>query len=131
MMFTDLPECHEGVKRTMKELSIYFDVPYNDVHKALSEVRKSGVHNELFNTETVRKLLLVHYRMASARARTRLNELQKKIQRVENAEEPVDVVCCETCRYGLGGGYDNCRINLESECAEGRHEAWEPKEDAQ
>lgn len=36
--------------------------------------------------------------------------------------------CCETCRYDLGGGYDNCRINLEAECAEGNYEAWEPRE---
>ena len=37
---------------------------------------------------------------------------------------------CETCRHNLGGGYNNCRINLEAECADGDHEAWEPKEDA-
>lgn len=36
---------------------------------------------------------------------------------------------CETCRYDLGGGYNNCMINLEAECAEGGFEAWEPKED--
>ena len=36
--------------------------------------------------------------------------------------------CCETCRYDLGGGYDNCRINLEAECGDGDFEAWEPKE---
>lgn len=36
--------------------------------------------------------------------------------------------CCETCRYDLGGGYNNCRINVEAECAEGGFEAWEPKE---
>ena len=38
------------------------------------------------------------------------------------------IKCCETCRYGLGGGFDNCRINLESECGDGEHEAWEPKD---
>lgn len=37
--------------------------------------------------------------------------------------------CCETCRYDLGGGYNNCRINLEAECAAGEYEAWEAKED--
>lgn len=36
---------------------------------------------------------------------------------------------CETCRYDLGGGYNNCKINLEKECGEGDYEAWEPKED--
>ena len=37
--------------------------------------------------------------------------------------------CCETCRYDLGGGYNNCRINVEAECAMGGgYEAWEPKE---
>ena len=36
--------------------------------------------------------------------------------------------CCETCRYDLGGGYDNCRINLEAECSAGNYEAWEPRE---
>lgn len=30
---------------------------------------------------------------------------------------------CEGCKYDLGGGYNNCRINLESECAAGDHEA--------
>ena len=34
---------------------------------------------------------------------------------------------CETCRYDLGGGYDNCAINLEDECAKGGFEAWEGK----
>ena len=33
---------------------------------------------------------------------------------------------CETCRHNLGGGYNNCRINLEKECAAGEYEAWEP-----
>ncbi len=36
--------------------------------------------------------------------------------------------CCETCRHDLGGGYDNCRINLEADCGDGDFEAWEPKE---
>ena len=31
---------------------------------------------------------------------------------------------CESCHHYLGGG--QCRINLERECAEGEHEAWEP-----
>lgn len=35
---------------------------------------------------------------------------------------------CETFRHELDGGYSNCRINLEAECAAGRFEAWEPKE---
>lgn len=35
---------------------------------------------------------------------------------------------CATCRYNLGGGYNNCRINLEAECAAGEYEAWEPKD---
>lgn len=34
---------------------------------------------------------------------------------------------CETCRHDLGGGYDNCGINLEDECAAGGYEAWEAK----
>ena len=36
--------------------------------------------------------------------------------------------CCETCRNDLGGGYDNCLINLEAECGAGCFEAWEPKD---
>lgn len=35
---------------------------------------------------------------------------------------------CETCRHDLGGGYNNCSINLEAECASSEYEAWEPKE---
>ena len=38
--------------------------------------------------------------------------------------------CCETCRYDLGGGYENCKINLEKECGSGNYEAWAPKEGA-
>lgn len=36
--------------------------------------------------------------------------------------------CCETCRYDLGGGYNNCKINLEAECGDEGFEAWDPKE---
>ena len=36
---------------------------------------------------------------------------------------------CDTCRYYLGGGC--CRINLEAECGEGYHEAWEGKTDGE
>ena len=35
---------------------------------------------------------------------------------------------CETCRYDLGGGHNNCKINLEAECAAGGYEAWEARE---
>ena len=38
---------------------------------------------------------------------------------------------CGTCRHNLGGGYNNCRINLEAECAAGEFEAWEPREKAE
>ena len=34
---------------------------------------------------------------------------------------------CETCRNDLGGGYNNCRLNLEAECAAGEFEAWEQR----
>lgn len=37
--------------------------------------------------------------------------------------------CCETCRNYMGGGYNQCRVNLEAECAAGEFEAWEEKED--
>ena len=36
--------------------------------------------------------------------------------------------CCETCRWDLGGGYNNCRINLEAECAAGDYDAWESRQ---
>lgn len=35
---------------------------------------------------------------------------------------------CETCRHDLGGGYKNCRINLEAECGASGFEAWEAKD---
>lgn len=44
----------------------------------------------------------------------------------EYTEEAIQRTC-ETCRNNLGGGYNNCRISLESECADGGYEAWEPK----
>ena len=31
---------------------------------------------------------------------------------------------CETCKNWLGGIYDCCRLNLESECKAGEYEAW-------
>ena len=34
---------------------------------------------------------------------------------------------CSTCFHWLGGVYDCCRLNLESECRAGGYEAWEPK----
>ena len=36
---------------------------------------------------------------------------------------------CETCKFDLGGGRDNCDLNVAFECAAGEgYEAWEPKE---
>ena len=35
--------------------------------------------------------------------------------------------CCDTCRHDLGGGYDNCELNLEDECGAGDYEAWEAR----
>lgn len=40
-----------------------------------------------------------------------------------------DIRMCETCKHNLGGGYNNCRLNLEAECAAGEFEAWEAKDD--
>lgn len=37
---------------------------------------------------------------------------------------------CDGCRHDLGGAYNNCAANLESECAAGGHEAWEAPEPA-
>lgn len=38
---------------------------------------------------------------------------------------------CAGCRYDLGGGRDNCRLNLAYECRDGGgFEAWEAKDDA-
>lgn len=45
---------------------------------------------------------------------------------MENTEKT-----CDTCRHNLGGGYNNCRINLEAECAAGEYEAWEAKENVE
>ena len=39
---------------------------------------------------------------------------------------------CDGCKHDLGGGRDNCRLNLAYECRDGGgFEAWEPKEEAQ
>lgn len=39
---------------------------------------------------------------------------------------------CDGCRHDLGGGRDNCRLNLAYECRDGGgFEAWEPEEEAQ
>ena len=34
---------------------------------------------------------------------------------------------CDGCKHDLGGGRDNCRLNLSYECRDGGgFEAWEP-----
>ena len=39
---------------------------------------------------------------------------------------------CDGCRHDLGGGRDNCRLNLSYECRDGGgFEAWEPEDDAE
>ena len=39
---------------------------------------------------------------------------------------------CEGCKNDLGGGRDNCRLNLAFECRDGGgFEAWEPGEEEQ
>ena len=38
---------------------------------------------------------------------------------------------CDGCKHDLGGGRDNCRLNLSYECRDGGgFEAWEPEEDS-
>lgn len=38
---------------------------------------------------------------------------------------------CAGCRHDLGGGRDNCRLNLSYECRDGGgFEAWENEEEA-
>lgn len=38
---------------------------------------------------------------------------------------------CDGCRHDLGGGRDNCRLNLSYECRDGGgFEAWETEEKA-
>ena len=39
---------------------------------------------------------------------------------------------CDGCKHDLGGGRDNCRLNLSYECRDGGgFEAWEPEDDAE
>ena len=38
----------------------------------------------------------------------------------------MDMQDCTGCKHHIGAGL--CRINLERECGEGGHEAWEPRE---
>ena len=36
---------------------------------------------------------------------------------------------CDGCKHDLGGGRDNCRLNLSYECRDGGgFEAWEPED---
>ena len=38
---------------------------------------------------------------------------------------------CDGCRYDLGGGRENCRINAEYECRDGGgFELWDAEDDA-
>ena len=41
-------------------------------------------------------------------------------------DEHMDIQDCTGCKHHIGAGL--CRINLERECGEGGHEAWEPRE---
>lgn len=39
---------------------------------------------------------------------------------------------CDGCKHDLGGGRDNCRLNLSYECRDGGgFEAWEKEDDAE
>lgn len=39
---------------------------------------------------------------------------------------------CDGCKHDLGGGRDNCRLNLAYECRDGGgFEAWEAEDDAE
>ena len=38
----------------------------------------------------------------------------------------MDIQDCTGCKHHIGAGL--CRMNLERECGEGGHEAWEPRE---
>ena len=58
------------------------------------------------------------------RMRIRRETLAKLLEDARAREAPR---CCATCRHDLGGGWGNCRINLEAECADGFFEAWEPR----
>lgn len=58
------------------------------------------------------------------RMRIRRGTLKKLLEDARAREAPR---CCATCRHDLGGGWGNCRINLEAECADGLFEAWEPR----
>lgn len=41
-------------------------------------------------------------------------------------------VSCDGCKHDLGGGRDNCRLNLSYECRDGGgFEAWEAEEEEQ
>lgn len=41
-------------------------------------------------------------------------------------DEHMDMQDCTGCKHHIGAGL--CRLNLERECGEGGHEAWEPRE---
>ena len=41
-------------------------------------------------------------------------------------DEHMDMQDCTGCKHHIGAGL--CRMNLERECGEGGHEAWEPRE---
>ena len=112
----------ERMKRTMKEWSEYFGIPYSDVCSAMGGIRAYGKRNQAFEEALVRKRLTMHYEHILARATEREWRCKEMLGRIGTRK------ACETCRYDMGGGYNNCKINLEAECAAGGYEAWEAKE---
>ncbi len=110
------------MKRTMKEWSEYFSIPYSDICSAMAGIKAYGKRNQVFDEALVRKRLTMHYEHIMARAIEREWRCKQMLVRLETRK------ACETCRYDLGGGYNNCKINLEAECAAGGYEAWEAKE---
>lgn len=110
------------MKRTMKEWSDYFGIPYGDVCSAMSGIKAYGKRNQGFEEALVRKRLTAHYGRMLARAMEREARCSGFLRKIEAARS------CDTCRHDLGGGYNNCKINLEAECAAGGYEAWEAKE---
>ena len=122
-------------KLNRRALSALFGVEYNLMSTALRDAGHIQPYkNNLFEVEEARAALEKHYARQRDRALREAENYRKIIEQHNRTAADYEAHahrCCETCRNHLGGGYNNCRVNLESECAAGNFEAWEQREAAE
>lgn len=72
------------MKRTIKELAAFFDLPYQAVHNVVFPIKQFAVKHQRFDTELVRHMLIEHYQKRSDAAMERMANYAGIIRRLES-----------------------------------------------